>query len=689
MFKKLRTPILILTLLVGILVFRSFSTTGEIEQLWFAADAVMRSFAIGSDGSVYVTGGEQENPWWNSLCRVIKYDSEGRKLWERTFSGNALHNMGLRILVDSQDSCYVKIDSREEYLLVKLDSEGRDAWPAPLVFAGINDSGKTSPHMLIDRSDNIYLLNSEPSAYPGRLDTVLYKISSQGAFLWNQPIRRECAWPTAAVLDAEQNIIIGSSDWSVMKYSPAGNRIWYTWIDNIRSGRPSDVAVDEDGNVYLTGTYFWSEDGGVTVKFDSSGNEVWKNHFNFTDTGQDERENPYHIAVDRERNVYISGYATSIGTPSFLVKYDSQGAESWRRRVEGGGNFALALDKNGEIYLGHMGGGESGASGGTIVKIDRQGQDITSLRIPQENMAGRNIFVDDSLNIYYVGWQGTGVYTQFPDTESPASSIQVSPQPNENGWSNSDVTVSIQAVDNPGGSGVKEIHFLIDGLESIVKGDTATASIPKEGITAFTYWAVDEKGNVEPRHDAAIRIDKTPPVISAQASPAPSADGWIGSNVTISFSALDALSGLGFVTPSLVVQTEGAAQEFSGEAVDQAGNRSTAAIKVNIDLTDPIVMITATPSVLWPPNRKMVDVVISGTTSDALSGIASMSFRVVDEYGYCEPSLTQFGTIQLEAWREGSDADGRRYEIFLRVVDKAGRATERVATVIVPKSNGR
>lgn len=113
------------------------------------------------------------------------------------------------------------------------------------------------------------------------------------------------------------------------------------------------------------------------------------------------------------------------------------------------------------------------------------------------------------------------------------------------------------------------------------------------------------------------------------------------------------------------------------------------AIFERIDFIPPEVNITAKPSILWPPNHKMVNVTVNGSASDQLSGIASISFKVTDEYGKVEPTISKFGdVIQLEAWREGNDPDGRIYTISVTATDKAGNQATASTTVICPHDQG-
>jgi hypothetical protein len=122
-----------------------------------------------------------------------------------------------------------------------------------------------------------------------------------------------------------------------------------------------------------------------------------------------------------------------------------------------------------------------------------------------------------------------------------------------------------------------------------------------------------------------------------------------------------------------------------GEAVDKAGNKGTTSITVNIDKSAPIVTISANPAFIWPPNKRMVEVMIGGSAGDAMSGLLSLVFKVTDEYGKVEPPIANFGSsILLEAWRNGDDRDGRKYTIAVTAKDLAGNEATASTIVIVP-----
>lgn len=101
------------------------------------------------------------------------------------------------------------------------------------------------------------------------------------------------------------------------------------------------------------------------------------------------------------------------------------------------------------------------------------------------------------------------------DATPPTATAAPSPTPNANGWNNTDVSVSLAATDPaPGGaaSGVKEVHYVVDGGPNVVTpGAAATIPLSAEGIHTISYYAVDNAGNRQAPGTLTVKIDKTPP----------------------------------------------------------------------------------------------------------------------------------------------------------------------------------
>ncbi len=198
------------------------------------------------------------------------------------------------------------------------------------------------------------------------------------------------------------------------------------------------------------------------------------------------------------------------------------------------------------------------------------------------------------------------------DVTPPITTVMLIGALGNDGWYVSDVQMTLTATDNDGGLGVKEIHYTVDGTETVVSGDSASHLITGDGTHTVTWYAIDNAGNVEiPSQQISINIDTTAPSIIA-----------LGTNAAM----------------------------------------------------------------LWPPNHKMVNIMIGGSVSgDSGSGIASITINVTDEYGIYNKSVSGFGsTIQLESWRRDDDMDGRVYTITAVVTDKAGNQSTGTTTVLVP-----
>jgi hypothetical protein len=281
------------------------------------------------------------------------------------------------------------------------------------------------------------------------------------------------------------------------------------------------------------------------------------------------------------------------------------------------------------------------------------------------------------------------------------------------------------------GAGIQDFTVFVSdngGPFTPFQTNTSATSATFMGQVGHTYAfysiARDLVGNVEGPKTIAeattqVATDITPPVTTAAASPAPNGAGWNNTNIAISLNSTDSEPGgtgvkqiqwsltgaqtgsstvLGSTT-TLTISTEGTTT-LTYFGTDNAGNQEKPhSLTVQMDKTPPVITASTSPSVLWPPNGKLVTVTVSGTMSDNLSGInpSTAVFAVQDSYGLVQPSgpvsLSPDGTysftISLEARREGQGQNGRLYTIVVSAADNAGNASSAATTVIVPHDQGQ
>ncbi len=201
-----------------------------------------------------------------------------------------------------------------------------------------------------------------------------------------------------------------------------------------------------------------------------------------------------------------------------------------------------------------------------------------------------------------VGNTATGApLTVKLDKTAPTITGSRTPTANANGWNNTDVTVSFTGSDATSG----------------VKTSTAPTTLSTSGTgQSVTGTATDNADNTATTTVGDINIDKVAPTLSGKPTTAPNAAGWYTGDVTVAWTASDALSGTSNPASS-TIGGEGTALTASATATDKAGNTSGSVQSpaVKIDRTAPNTTVTAPPA--WNKN----DVTLTLVPNDALSGI--------------------------------------------------------------------
>ena len=205
------------------------------------------------------------------------------------------------------------------------------------------------------------------------------------------------------------------------------------------------------------------------------------------------------------------------------------------------------------------------------------------------------------------------------DKDSPSLSPTATAggRPYQSGtWSKDDVTVTFVCSD--AGSGVASV--------------TPPVNLATEGEgQSTTGTCTDNLGNSTTRTFDQIKIDKTPPVVSASATASgePYVPGtWTDQDVRVSFTCDDALSGVASAAAPIVVTTEGPNQSATGGCTDRAGNVATAASTgIFIDKRIPSLSASATAggAAYQGGTWAKTDVVVTFTCTDAGSGVASVT----------------------------------------------------------------
>jgi hypothetical protein len=178
------------------------------------------------------------------------------------------------------------------------------------------------------------------------------------------------------------------------------------------------------------------------------------------------------------------------------------------------------------------------------------------------------------------------------------------------GWYKSNVTLTWTVTENESPNSL---------IETGCVDQTITLD---QAETTYSCSATSAGGSAD-QVDVSIKRDATAPTTSVNVSPAANGNGWNNTDVTVTFSGNDSLSGVEFCTTPATLSSEGAGQSASGTCADKAGNVSAPATAsgINIDKTVPTVSLVGGPADGGTYYFGSVPAAPTCNASDALSGL--------------------------------------------------------------------
>jgi|GEM_PF-4757816 len=199
------------------------------------------------------------------------------------------------------------------------------------------------------------------------------------------------------------------------------------------------------------------------------------------------------------------------------------------------------------------------------------------------------------------------------DQTPPAITPSVSGTVGNNGWYRSAVSVSWAVTDAESGI-------------SASSGCGPTALLADTAGVTLTCSATNGAG-LSASASVTVKIDMTPPMISAVRSPEANGAGWNNTDVTVNFSCADGLSGVSLLSPVSALLSAGANQAVAGMCTDKAGNSANTVMGgISIDKTPPTsINVTASPN----PVAVNMPVTLAASLSDSGgSGLTEADYSV-------------------------------------------------------------
>ncbi len=287
--------------------------------------------------------------------------------------------------------------------------------------------------LAIDGQGNVYV-TGESFGSGTYYDYATIKYNSNGVEQWvaryNGPGNNDDL-PSAIAVDNSGNVYVtGRSyglgayyDYATVKYNSNGVEQWVKRYNESTSHSAGATAleVDNTGNIYVTGTgYFnlWPEF--ITVKYNTNGDQQWIARFD--DSLYSGNANT--MTVDNSGNVYVAGYIyTSGGFRDYAtIKYNSNGIQQWVVFYNGPGNAedivtAIAVDDLGNVYITGSSVGSGSSYDYATIKYNSNGVEQWVVRFngPANNNDRAFAITTDNLgNVYVTGYSyGIGTSSDY------------------------------------------------------------------------------------------------------------------------------------------------------------------------------------------------------------------------------------------------------------------------------------
>ena len=204
------------------------------------------------------------------------------------------------------------------------------------------------------------------------------------------------------------------SDIVTLKYDNQGNLLWTKFYDGSANhgDKAVKIAVDDSGFVYVAGnsTDPLESSNYLTIKYDKYGNTIWERELQNGDSTTDISQD---MILDDSSNILISGYGYQCAkcfADYLTVKYDRNGNLIWKRFYHGEGYFsnlgwALTQDNLGRIIVtGRSADANNNTITATII-YNANGDLLNAMKCDSTYVT--KIITDSTNNIYIGGYQRT------------------------------------------------------------------------------------------------------------------------------------------------------------------------------------------------------------------------------------------------------------------------------------------
>ncbi|HGJ64469.1 TPA: hypothetical protein ENS27_03665 [bacterium] len=277
---------------------------------------------------------------------IVKYDSNGNKLWNQNVSDNYLvtvatdssnniivggsggiskfgPNGGTALWFDTPGSVQdIAVDSNDNIIVILSDKLYKYKPVGEFVWAPKDFTDFIGLSVAVDSNNNIIVAGNTFGSLK------VFKFDTNGNLLWSNTYEGLNSTAFGVAVDPNNNIIATGctgKNMVTIKYSSSGSQLWAKTLKEINETRGHGVATDSNGNIFVAGSFlgYTEEDNWIVVKYDKDGNLGWKSLNPGNSKGY-----AYDIATDSNNNIIATGYGWK-DSPTYIdyfltVKYQGE-----------------------------------------------------------------------------------------------------------------------------------------------------------------------------------------------------------------------------------------------------------------------------------------------------------------------------------------------------------------------------